>query len=165
MEPMPNTASVVKKNLGLDWQGDRGNENQFYCLLKKKKTSNNIMTPKDILLCPYLAQPPSKKLPTVHGNKFRDIQMSNVQRVRHLRIPSPKWDVSIKSLPLRLRKPSGKRGRDFKSKREQMMPMKQCLPETTGLVYLWTQRDFGSITGPSKGSSSTQRSEQAWSHP
>lgn len=37
MEPMPNTASVVKKNLGLDWQGDRGNENQFYCLLKKKK--------------------------------------------------------------------------------------------------------------------------------
>jgi len=58
--------------------------------------------------------------------------MGNVQRVRVLRIPRPEWDVSIK--PLRLRKVFGKRGRDCKGKRGQMIPTKQCFSETTGLM-------------------------------
>lgn len=46
----------------------------------------------------------SEKLPPAgDGSKYRDLQLENMQRVRDLRIPSPKWCVFIKFLPLELR--------------------------------------------------------------
>ena len=52
-----------------------------------------------------LAQPSSEKLLGTNGNKYRDPQLDNVQKVRGLGTLSPKRDVSIKSLPPGLREP------------------------------------------------------------
>lgn len=37
------------------------------------------------------------------GNKYRDLQLNNVPRVKGLEIFTHKWDVSIKAFPIALR--------------------------------------------------------------
>jgi hypothetical protein len=39
------------------------------------------------------------KPPAADENRYRDPQPDSIQRVRDLEVISPKWDVSIKSLP------------------------------------------------------------------
>jgi hypothetical protein len=41
--------------------------------------------------------------PSVDGNKYRDPQTKNLQRIKYLGILSPKWDVSITLLSLGLK--------------------------------------------------------------
>jgi hypothetical protein len=49
------------------------------------------MAPNDILIDECLGQPSSEKLPpAVDGNKHRDPQLDNVQRLRDLEALSPK---------------------------------------------------------------------------
>jgi hypothetical protein len=54
-----------------------------------------------------LAQPLLEKLPpAADENQYRDPQpQPDIQRVRTFGMPSPKWDVSIKSLPSELKGP------------------------------------------------------------
>lgn len=56
----------------------------------------------------HFAQPSSEKCPpAADGNKYRDPQPDNVQRVRDPGILSSKWNVSIRSLPSGLRRGGG----------------------------------------------------------
>jgi hypothetical protein len=60
------------------------------------------MTPNNILLIfidQCLAQPSLEKLPpTANGNKYRDLQLDDIQRVKDLGASRSKRNVSIKSL-------------------------------------------------------------------
>ena len=48
--------------------------------------------------------------PAEDGNKSRDTQSDNMQRVRDLGALSSKWDIAIKSFPMGLREPCGRGG-------------------------------------------------------
>ena len=68
-----------------------------------------------------LVQPSSEKFPAAaDGNKYGDPQPDIVQPVGDLGILSPKWDVSIKSLPLGLRKPCGNKTKQNKKQGPQI---------------------------------------------
>jgi hypothetical protein len=90
--------------------GPRGKPNTI-ALLKAcsdKMITNDIRLNSD--LC--LPQQSPEKLPsTIHGNKYRDPQPDDIQRVRNFGALIPKLDVFIKSFPSGFRQPRGREGR------------------------------------------------------
>lgn len=94
------------------------------------------------------AQPASDMLTPLatEGNKYRDLQTDITQRVRDLGTLGPKWDVSIKSLPLAL-------GNPMKEEAERMWePGHKGGQETEALSIDWakligTPRDWRSTHG------------------
>lgn len=79
----------------------------------------------------------SELLPAAYGDKYRDPQLYNMQRVIDLGTLSLKWDLSIQSPTLCLRKlcrkGSIKSGRGWRTSRNQ------GLLDTTGLTHICTQ--------------------------
>lgn len=70
-----------------------------------------------------------------------------VFKVRTLGVLTPKWDVFINPTPpyMGLKDLCGRGGRkiNWKSQRWWMTPRKQHLPDTTGLMHIWTHRVLG----------------------
>ena len=63
----------------------------------------------------------------INGNKCKDPQPDNVQKVRDLRTLIPKWDISIKCPPRGLEKSVGKEEERF-SETEGMENIKEKKP-------------------------------------
>ena len=73
----------------------------------------------------------------------KSVNLEKVQRVmRDLEASGSRWDVFIKPLPSRLRDLCGREGKKIvKSQKGSIAPWKQCLPDKSGLVHIWTQQD------------------------
>lgn len=93
-----------------------------------------------------LSQPSLEKcFLAVDGNKYWNLQLNNVLRVRALGILSPERQSFFQALPWRLSLLCAVGGReDSKSQMGWRIPRKQCLLDTTELTHIWTLRDPGS---------------------
>lgn len=66
-----------------------------------------------VFLGQCLVQPPTEKFPSAsNGNRYRDPEKDNVQRMRNCETLSPNWGITIKSLPSELRKLDGRGGKN-----------------------------------------------------
>ena len=115
----------------------------YKSMLSHRMTSNTACHTHRSISCSVIR---AKHLPVGDANKYRDPQLYSVLRMRDLSTPSPNWDVFIKVFPSRLRESLKKRKqKDSESRWGWRMPWKQGLPETAGLMHIWTHRDCGSM--------------------
>ena len=86
------------------------------------KEDSNTMTPNDILLEIFALVSHRQRSVFLQSrwNKYRDAKPVSVQRIRDRGTLSLKCDISIKALPLELRKPQKQRWEEYKCQRGWM---------------------------------------------
>lgn len=104
-----------------------------------------------ILLHLCLSWPSSETFPpALYGNKYRDPQLDNMQKVKDFRSLSFKRDVFIKSFPLGLRTLWKKRN--------------QGLLDSAGLAHIWTPEDRDNMHKSRMGLQQDSKAERGSRH-